>query len=750
MSYDFSQLNDKEFESLSTDLLSIYFNTRIERFKTGKDQGVDGRFFSASNKEIILQYKHYIKSGYSLLISKLKTHEAEKVKKINPEKYLFVTSLPLSRDNKKDISNIFAPFIKNDNDIYGQEDLNDLLSQYPKIEEKHFKLWISSSNVLNRLINSAIKGRSEYEIEQIEKKSKIYAPTFDHYRALKILEINNAIIISGEPGIGKTTLAENLCLYFVSKGYEFLTIEESLSEAENVYKKGEKQIFYFDDFLGSNYFEAIENKKDSHIMKFIERVHNDKTKLFILTSRTNILNAGVLYSNVFSNNKIQKNEFLLTIDRISELDRAKILYNHIWFSELSEEYIDEIYTEKRYRKIISHKNFNPRLINFITDVERVKVKSNEYWKYIESMLNNPEDIWNNIFNIQSNSFVRNLVLLTVFNGNRIPEDDLRKSYYRLNDLEGLNNPTNTEKDFNSIVQLATKSFLNREKSNSIVIYSLFNPSIADFIISKYKNDIKKMCTIYKSLFLVNSIDQLISLKNGEIITTSVYAIILDEIFEDAIKQNKNIDYLIYLSYLLCNDEFKINSIVQVLKNIINEKMSLNDYSKLFYLLCKYNERLHEVDVSIILKDIDIKYLKKDELINLLQLMNVYKIDNEEILDEVKEGIWSYLMDIIDDLKNDIDMPLYLSHDEYGQTTFDEERIKNKISEGLDSIVSEFNSDIFNKLHIDLYEICSDIDVEKMYWEYMDSPPFEHPDYTSNTIKIVSNNIDPIDDLFEKT
>lgn len=59
MNYDFSQLNDKEFEILAVDLLGVYIDKRIERFKPGKDGGVDGRFFSVDNKEIIIQCKHY-------------------------------------------------------------------------------------------------------------------------------------------------------------------------------------------------------------------------------------------------------------------------------------------------------------------------------------------------------------------------------------------------------------------------------------------------------------------------------------------------------------------------------------------------------------------------------------------------------------------------------------------------------------------------------------------------------------------
>lgn len=42
--YDFKPLNDKEFEVLCADLLGEVEGQRFERFKVGKDAGVDGRF----------------------------------------------------------------------------------------------------------------------------------------------------------------------------------------------------------------------------------------------------------------------------------------------------------------------------------------------------------------------------------------------------------------------------------------------------------------------------------------------------------------------------------------------------------------------------------------------------------------------------------------------------------------------------------------------------------------------------------
>jgi len=444
--YDFSQLNDKEFEVLATDLLSRLLGQRIERFKPGKDSGVDGRFYSMAGTEVIFQYKHYIKTGYSGLVSKLTKSELPNLRKLKPEKYYLITSIPLSRKNKQDIHRQLSPFIKREDDIFGQEDLNDLLSQYSDVEEKHYKLWISSTTVLERIFNNAIKGRSQYEIQRISGNSYKYIETTNHLSALAKLEQFHVVIITGEPGVGKTTLAENLCLHFVNRDYEFVDIEESVSEAENIYATNKQQIFYFDDFLGSNYFEAIENKKDAHIIKFIERVKTDKTKLFILTSRTNILNSGVLASPYLLNYKIRKNELLITIDQLSKMDKARILYNHLWFSKLEENYIDEIYKNNRYLDIIKHRNFNPRLIEFITDIDRVNVPPSEYWVNILRTFENPKDIWNDCFKVQNNAFVRSLVLLTVLNGGTIKEEDLRSSYGRLNTISGLFSASHTEKD----------------------------------------------------------------------------------------------------------------------------------------------------------------------------------------------------------------------------------------------------------------------------------------------------------------
>lgn len=476
--YDFSTLNDKDFEELVVDLLSAKFDNQIERFKAGKDGGVDGRFFNIKGEENIIQCKHWIKSGISALIKSLSNTERTKVEKLNPKKYFFITSLSLSRTNKSQIKEIFKDYIVCDNQIFGKEDLNDLLKKYSDVERNHYKLWISSTSVLETIFNADVIGTSRYKLEEINNKAIKYVVTEGHDEAINMLEENGSVIISGLPGIGKTTLADQICRSYLAQGFEFYYIEDSISSIEKVYKEEKKQIFYFDDFLGSNYLEAIHNKEDSKTAAFIRRVEKNKTKRFILTSRTNILNQGKRLSTAFYDQNINKNEYELVVGNLKSIDKAKILYNHIYFSNLSEDFINELYINERYKDVINHKNYNPRIISFITDSQRlIEVEKDSYWSYILSILDDPSQIWGNVFDRQMDDLSKDIMVVVALNKGRVSEKELEEIYYKL----CFERDREYGKTFSFVMKALTGSLLNRNMVENKFYYDLFNPSISDFI-----------------------------------------------------------------------------------------------------------------------------------------------------------------------------------------------------------------------------------------------------------------------------
>jgi ABC-type oligopeptide transport system ATPase subunit len=171
--------------------------------------------------------------------------------------------------------------------------LNNFISKYPEVEKTHFKLWLSSTPVLQSIINNSIKGRSEFFEQKIKNKIGKFVPTKSYNKAINILNENKFLIIVGEPGIGKTTLAQFITYSYLANNFELIVVNENIREAEDLFLPDKKQVFYFDDFLGSNYLEILRaQNSDSALMNFIERITNSKTKRLILTSRTTILNKG--------------------------------------------------------------------------------------------------------------------------------------------------------------------------------------------------------------------------------------------------------------------------------------------------------------------------------------------------------------------------------------------------------------------------------------------------------------------------
>lgn len=519
---DLTAIDDKEFEILCCQLLSNELGARFERFKPGKDAGVDGRYFKEDKTEIVLQCKHWARSSISALLRSLLKTELPKVTKLKPARYLLATSMELNRADKQKIAAIFSGYMQSSSDVFGYEDICDLLSKYPGLYKEHPNLWLSSAEVIGLIENAAIIGRSAFTLSEIRSKAIRYVETTSHREAKARLEKLGTVLITGLPGIGKTTLADQLCLEYVLHNYELCVLGKSIEEVENVYKEDKRQIYYFDDFVGSNYLEALIQHDDSRIVGFINRVSKDPQKRFILTSRTTVLNQAKILSDRFAIAKIDRNEFEIKVESLEPIDRARILHKHIWYSDLSPEIIEQILSLRRYREIIFHKNFNPRLIQFITDAQRFDDPDPQhYWDYVKRTLTNPSSIWEHVFESQLDDFSRALLLLVAFNVDSINENDLRISFENFR-REPIAHGYKGSPDFVRNIKLATGSVLNRNLGyGGSVSYTLFNPSITDYVLQRAPKDRAVVEAAFLSLHTLSSLRNLTSLFENKYISNPI-------------------------------------------------------------------------------------------------------------------------------------------------------------------------------------------------------------------------------------
>ena len=109
---------------------------------------------------------------------------------------------------------------------------------------------------------------------------------------------------------------------------------------------------------------------------------------------------------------------------------------------------------------------------------------------------------------------------------------MRDSYNTYLRIHPLNFGDNTDKSFESVRKLATKSLLNRNQiGDEKYEYVLFNPSIADFVLGAYSNEIDLICNILKSLNSEVSIDYLHTLLRNNKINKNHTSRILENLFD---------------------------------------------------------------------------------------------------------------------------------------------------------------------------------------------------------------------------
>ena len=393
--YDFLILQPNEFECLTRDLFQKKEGVFVESFTPGKDGGIDLRFAKVKGHNAIVQAKRY--KDYGSLKSNL-AKEALKVKALKPARYIISTSVGLTPENKTEIFYLFAPYIQSTEDILGKDDLNNLLGQYPEVEKQYYKLWLGSTAVLEDILNKRINNWSAIEMEKIRREVTTYVMNESFNDARKILSENRYVIISGIPGIGKTTLSRMLVNYLLGEGYEEFVMLENIGDAAQKLTDGKKQVFFFDDFLGATSFQNDEKGFDRKLVAFVDKVRHEQDKLFILATREYILQQAKQTYEVIATSNMELAKCILDLSNYTESIRAEILYNHLAMAELPMAYVRALLEKQSYLSIIKHTNFNPRIIEtFLNAKLYQKVEPKEFVNKFEDFFDQPYSVWDLAF-----------------------------------------------------------------------------------------------------------------------------------------------------------------------------------------------------------------------------------------------------------------------------------------------------------------------------------------------------------------
>ena len=546
---NYSNLNDLEFEALCKDVMSKKLGRELQRFGPGRDGGID-LTDDTYRRTTIVQVKHYIKSGFSALLTALRA-EVPKVKENSPVEYYVCCSTVLTPDNKRDIYLLFSDYMASTANIISLIEIDDFLQEAGNADilRKHFKLWLSSTNVLTEILTGDIGIDSEMLAVDIDQDAKSFVRTTAFDSALACLEQSHALIITGNPGSGKTITSKMLVLHYLSLGYKlrFTSAGADLAALKRALSQDPDglEIILLDDCFGQAYFNMKESQ-GAELTQLIKYVNVHPGKKLLMNSRVSIFQEAQERTPELVkcfDNKLSKT-YVLNMDCLSYVEKAKIFYNHLYFQNLPPEYLASIKHEKKYRDIVKHKNFNPRIIEFVCNPKHWEsIDAANYAGFVLRCLDNPEQIWQEEYERRLNIADR-ILLNTLYSLTEgyVSLDFVRKCYNHRISLTPSLDPSIDH--FEQAVRRLFGSMINIVDFGGAKFLTVTNPSVNDFIRAYLKrNDAERNAILSTSC----SVHQWLGLASKEEGTAKIMAAFKDKsilgfVFEHEAQKN---DYIVY-------------------------------------------------------------------------------------------------------------------------------------------------------------------------------------------------------------
>ncbi len=479
----FDDLSDYDFEMLVADLLGAQLKRDFETFPRGPDGGIDLRA-RVGNGFHIVQCKHYTMSAFSTLQGAAQREQRALTKMtLKPRRYTFVTSRRLTANNKTKLVEALAPFVKNERAILGADDLAALLRRHPDVERAHVKLWIRGAGALERIVNADVLARSEALLADILAALPRYVQTKSFAEAHRLLAEHNVVIVAGPPGVGKTTLAHLLLLDAIQAGYTPYRVQADVAEAWRLYRDDKPQVFFFDDFLGRTALFDSVHGDPRDLASFIRHIRRSNTSRLVLATREYVLQKAKMEIEELQWQRLEADKYALTLDRYSRLDRARIFYNHIYFSpEVNKVAISDLLAHRAYLQVINHPAYSPRLIEWMTGLSGHQLTAKErahYSRFCVSVLDDPQGLWRHAYGRGLGDAERCLLLQLLGLPANVPIRDLETAYVAAAEGRSL---TASRSAFEAALKVLQDSFVKiTDWGRGHVYVSAMNPSLIDFM-----------------------------------------------------------------------------------------------------------------------------------------------------------------------------------------------------------------------------------------------------------------------------
>ncbi len=483
-SFDLGRLSDYDFEVLCRDLFEELLGLKIEIFARGADGGVDLRHMADDTTTVVIQCKHWARTGRAKLLAHMRNEERPKIAVLQPARYLLATSVELTANAKDTLLEDLSPYVHTTGDLYGAEQIAEELRKRPGLVRRHFRLWLSSTAVLQDVLRQDALIRSADLVDELDDAAKTFVPTSSFDAARELLDRESVCLLAGIPGIGKTTIAKMLARLHLENGYQVVDVSRDVDEIDKAWLEDTQQLFYYDDFLGQ--IALLGKNEDRRLLRVMRRVRRTPGKLLVLTTREYILQDAKRRYESLDDGDLE--QVTCAVQAESGSTRANILYNHVYYSRISGEEKRKFADVSHWRQLVRHRNFSPRLVE-----GTLRLAAREGTANVTDVLlanfENPERIWAHVIEEDLDEPAVHLLEVLFTFEVRTELDSLREAWGRYRTALG---QPDSRRLFDRAVKVLDGSMIETGlrfgrlpapggMPNSIVV-GFHNPSIRDYLL----------------------------------------------------------------------------------------------------------------------------------------------------------------------------------------------------------------------------------------------------------------------------
>lgn len=484
----YQNLSPFDFESLCRDLFAAKEGSHLETFTVGRDGGIDIRYIGSGTRtspEFVIQCKHYERSGFNALKATM-LKEKQKALGLKAKKYILATTVGMSPDNKTTLKNELHPLIASEADIFAKDDIDSLLRDYPNVEKSHFRLWLNSTAVLEKVLHNDVFAQTDVYLEELEKTARTFVDNSGVKDVQDMLEKEHVCIITGPAGVGKTTLANMMLIHYVGLGFQPVVVSENFSEAQQLYSKENKQIFVYDDFLGrTTGLDKLGKNEDDRIASFMSAISRAPSKRLLMTTRQYILEQATDIHEPLGRAHVKQAEYFFKMQAYTSSNKAHILYNHLYFSNLSREHKHEIVRSKLYPQMVASANFTPRAVeSAIAFALKNEVTPKAIAQFLVDSIENPSELWRGQLTVQITHAQRVILAFLALERGATEKDNLERFYLS---AEGA---LQEKQSFDSAMRGLEGSALELREVRGVDTVFFTNPGVEDAVLDhvlKMKN-----------------------------------------------------------------------------------------------------------------------------------------------------------------------------------------------------------------------------------------------------------------------